>query len=71
MSVEKLCHCGKPLHYRNPFVEALTYALVEAKGEYVNVTSSAGRTFRVQRHYIALHGIKEQELHTYGFEEVQ
>lgn len=65
------CHCGKPLHYVNKSLESHVKNLVAAMGEYVDVTSlTTGRTFKVQRHYIALHGIKEEKLHTYGFEEV-
>lgn len=44
--------------------------LVTELGPYVEVTTSAGRTFRVQRHYLALHGITDAELHLLGFVEI-
>ncbi len=64
------CHCGKPLHYIDEDVKRYVFLTIDKLGEYINVTDSSGRTWRVQRHYIALHGIKEQELSTLGFEEV-
>jgi len=66
----KLCHCGKPLHYRDPLNLTRMLRLVREVGEFVNVTVGS-RTWRVQRHYIALHGIKAKELPALGFEEVK
>lgn len=66
-----MCHCGKPIHYTDKNIEKHVLELCAASGEYVNVTSCVTKkTYKVQRHYIALHGIKEHELHSYGFEEV-
>lgn len=65
------CHCGLPLHYRSP----KSYAAVERQiaqaggNQFVNVTCE-GRTWKVQRHYIALHGLNASELADLGFEEV-
>jgi hypothetical protein len=68
---EHLCHCGKPLHYNNPDIKRAVDKLVEGNGEYITITSAAtGRSFRVQRHYIALHGVKERDLPNLGFEEI-
>jgi hypothetical protein len=65
-----LCYCGQPLHYSDPRIQARIQALVDALGEYVKVRA-AGRVWLVPRHYIALHGIKANELPTLGFEEVK
>lgn len=69
-TAENLCACGKPLHYTNERTEARVKELVDLFGEFVNVTV-AGRTWRVQRHYIALHGLKARELPDLGFKELQ
>jgi hypothetical protein len=66
---ETLCHCGRPLHYSNPTIQQFVEALIAQKGEYQPVTVS-GRTWLVQRHYIALHGLKGGELPSLGFKEV-
>ena len=63
------CHCGKPLHYADPVVERMVTALVKQLGEYTPVTVGA-RTWLVQRHYIALHGLNAWELPTLGFDEI-
>lgn len=43
--------------------------MVARLGEYV-VVAVGGRKFRVQRHYVALHGIKAAEMDRLGFEEI-
>ncbi len=67
--VETLCHCGKPLHYTDKQLEADLMALTRDLGEFVPVTVGK-RTWRVQRHYIALHGIKGKDVSALGFEEI-
>lgn len=57
----ELCACGQPLHYADPAFRELTETLVEALGPTMAVTTPSGR-YEVSRHYIALHGIKAQEL---------
>lgn len=64
------CHCGLPLHYSDKSIEALMRQTVEQCGSHVKVTTAEGRTFLVQRHYIALHGIKARELPALGFPEL-
>jgi hypothetical protein len=73
---QALCHCGLPLHYRDPeHRRAIEEMIALAGGDpYIDVvvhTASGRRTWRVQRHYIALHGITAAELPTLGFEEIQ
>lgn len=63
------CHCGQPLHYSNPEMERIMRRMVARLGEYV-VVAVGGRKFRVQRHYVALHGIKAAEMDRLGFEEI-
>jgi len=69
MSEEKMCACGKPLHYSDPKNEQMVQRFVNELGENERV-SVGGRTWMVPRHYIALHGIAARELPTLGFEEV-
>lgn len=66
---QKLCHCGKPLHYTDPVVQMQVEELIEAKGEFIDIVIN-GDTWRVQRHYIALHGIKGSDVATLGFDRV-
>lgn len=70
MPAPEFCHCGLPLHYENYAIKDFVCALVAMKGEFVPCRAADGRWWNVQRHYIALHGFKEQELHTLGFEEI-
>jgi hypothetical protein len=67
---EQFCHCGKPLHYRNECLRQAVQKLIDAQGPFVRVRVM-NRTWLVQRHYIALHGIKAAELPSLGFEEVE
>lgn len=66
-----LCHCGQPLHYRNQEIEDMVQLFVDRLGEYIIVAGSDGRKWKVQRHYIALHGLHEQDLPYLGFEEAK
>lgn len=69
MTVELTCLCGKPVHYSDKQLEKMMNDLVEQLGPYINVTVD-GRTWRVPRHYIALHGIKGKDVSKLGFQEV-
>jgi hypothetical protein len=57
------CACGQPLHYSDPAIERRVSRLVEQLGEYIPV-EVAGVKYKVQRHYIALHGLKAQDMPT-------
>ena len=63
------CHCGRPLHYSDPEAQATVERLITERGEYVAITVG-DRTWSVQRHYIALHGINASELPALGFTEL-
>jgi hypothetical protein len=66
-----MCHCGQPLHYTDPEIGKLVANLVRDLGEHLLVRDSRGRQWKVQRHYIALHGIRDADLPDLGFEEVR
>lgn len=67
---EQLCHCGRPLHYSRPELRAAVERMIALAGdEYVTVRVGT-RSWRVQRHYIGLHGLKAAEIATLGFEEM-
>lgn len=55
------CACGEPLHYSNAETEAQIARLTAELGEYVTVALLDGR-YRVQRHYIALHGVTGSQI---------
>lgn len=65
--MNELCHCGKPLHYTNKDIEAFMREQVKRSGQDIIVSLLDGRQYRVQRHYIALHGIHAQDLDKLGF----
>ena len=70
-TVKELCPCGKPLHYTDANIRAYVDGMISTKGPTIDVTTPSG-SYRVPRHYIALHGIKAAELpwlaQKYGFE---
>jgi hypothetical protein len=61
-----LCACGRPLHYTDAAMQAKVQALVDRLGPDVTVTVE-DRSWRVPRHYIALHGLRAADLPTLGF----
>jgi hypothetical protein len=71
----QMCACGLPLHYRDPEKRKIVEQLIAMCGEMVIITNSeTGRTWKVPRHFIALHGLKMIEMPQlaiqYGFEEI-
>jgi hypothetical protein len=67
--MSKKCHCGQDLHYNDPNVENEVRQLIEKMGEFIKVTVG-NKTFKISRHYIALHGLKAEHIDKLGFEEV-
>ena len=67
------CHCGKPLHYTSKAVEDVVNEIIKAKGtRFVDIEQiETGKIYKVDIHYIALHGVKGNLLDTYGFEEIK
>lgn len=63
MSNVTLCACGLPLHYRNPVDRFVVDLLTAQAGDdpFITVAGPSG-VFKVQRHYIALHGLREVDL---------
>ncbi|HJY22928.1 MAG TPA: hypothetical protein VJ279_08595 [Hanamia sp.] len=69
----ELCHCGKPLHYSSKAVEEVINKIIEFKGtRFVEIEQIETRKkYKVDIHYIALHGIQGDKLETYGFEVIK
>lgn len=67
---EKLCACGKPLHYVSPEARALVERMIDQLGENIVVTLG-DKSYSVPRHFIALHGLVPDNLVRYKFEEVE
>lgn len=67
MADEAPCHCGLPLHYQDPGVRRHVERLVARLGTHVRVRVGEA-VYLVQRHYIALHGLKGAEVERLGFE---
>lgn len=65
----EMCHCGKPLHYTDETAERLTRARVAKLGEFVKIYAG-GRWWKVQRHYVSLHGLRAVDMPSLGFEDV-
>ena len=57
----KRCACGLPLHYTDKAKEAEITKLSDELGEWMPVQVGHER-YKVQRHYIALHGLKGNEV---------
>ena len=67
----KRCHCGLELHYTNKVLEQQMNEIIEKFGAYIEIQQiETGKRYRVQRHYIALHGVKGKDLGKLGFKEV-
>lgn len=62
MPTVTLCPCGLPLHYISPRVQRYVEEMIVKHGPTIVVTLEGGGRFDVNRHYIALHGLKAQEL---------
>lgn len=71
---EVMCACGEPLHYSSDREREIMMELVREHGEYITV-SSVGGSWRIPRHYIALHGLTAYQIpglaKQYGFEAVK
>lgn len=66
-----LCHCGKPLHFKDDKQKKHSINYIRMTGEYAKMQSfKTGKYYKVQRYYIILHGIKLYELDDLGFEEI-
>jgi hypothetical protein len=56
-----LCPCGRPLHYTDDGLRELIEELGVLEGPTVRVVCGTD-TYEVDRHYLALHGLKAREL---------
>lgn len=68
MAIEN-CHCGRPLHYLNEGSEKAMRKLVADRGRFIKITVE-DRSFYVDRHYAALHGVQGKDLAILGFPEI-
>ena len=68
--VEETCHCGQPLHYTDLTLRHEVEEIVDKYGPLVTVSVPGEGSFRVPRHFIALHGLKAVEVPSLGFERV-
>jgi hypothetical protein len=59
---EEICSCGRPLHYSDPAIQRLVEDLILTQGDLVTIVVAGVGTWRVPRHYIALHGLKAAEI---------
>lgn len=66
----ELCHCGKPLHYSDPQVQVMMERLITELGPIIVVTLGSD-SWEVPRHYIALHGLRAEDLPNLGFRKVK
>lgn len=64
--MNKICHCGRPLHYTNKDIEAFVDRMVTQLGEFIEIVCE-NKTYKISRHYIALHGINGSDLDSLGF----
>jgi len=70
--MNEMCHCGKKLHYADKKIEHMMMKFIKESGEFVIVFQvTTGKSYKVPRHFIALHGINERQLGEYGFEQVK
>lgn len=61
--------CPDPITHPPTGAEVLMESLITAYGEYV-IVSCGGRSWKVPRRYVGLHGLAAKDLPTLGFEEV-
>jgi hypothetical protein len=59
---EEMCPCGKPLHYTDEAEKAFVDSMVDSLGLEVEIEVRGVGVFSVNRHYIALHGFKGEDL---------
>ncbi len=63
----EICHCGKPLHYNNKDVQCYMDKIISDLGRYITVCIG-NKNYKVDRHYIALHGLEGRTIDSLGFE---
>jgi len=68
-----MCHCGRPIHYTDDGVKEFAFRNIKVYGDWVDITDSYDRIWKVQRHYAFLHPSRVapySDFTTLGFEEV-
>lgn len=69
MATTRFCACGRRLHYGDPAKQAMVEQLIASTAADVPVQYGT-RTWLVQRHYVALHGLKASEIPALKFPEL-
>lgn len=67
------CQCGKPLHYTMPFLRDVVQELIkQTNDEFITISflGGQGQVYRVQRHFLALHGFSLKTAREFGFEPI-
>ena len=59
---EGLCACGEPLHYSSPAAQKTVEALSPSGNNGTVLIATPTATYRAQRHYLALHGVRAIDL---------
>lgn len=63
---EGFCQCGQPLHYSVQSIKNMVDQLAQrARDPFITING-----YRVQRHFLALHGFSVRIAEEYGFEKV-
>jgi hypothetical protein len=67
--MDKLCHCGRKLHFSNANQKRELEEIINRFGENITI-SRDDKKYLVPRTYIALHGIRDKDISKLGFKEV-
>ena len=62
------CQCGRPLHYSKQSLKQMVDKIIDGQDPVVTVRVMGVGSFRVQRHFIALHGLPTAKVMEWGFE---
>jgi hypothetical protein len=61
------CYCGNPLHYTDENLKKQVEDMIKKLGTHIDIVCM-NKTYRVPRHFIALHGLNACDLDILGFE---
>jgi len=64
------CQCGRPLHYSRQAIKHQVDRISAGLDPFVTVKILGKGEYRVQRHFIALHGLSAAHIDDYGFDKL-
>jgi hypothetical protein len=64
------CQCGRPLHYSSASKREQVERIVSATDRPFQTIKIGEKAYRVQKHFVALHGFNARMAEDYGFEQV-